>query len=107
MTASRTKPSTCPVMFVGKLDYDSLEAEVQKLRTELEESRKAYRQLNQHTNETEQHLDEAAWLLSEIVQSGQAYRECTDKSSATGLRVAALCDYVAQFKSEPPAVEVN
>lgn len=65
------------------------------------ESQLAYQQLIEHTNETEQYLDNAAELLGEIVQSGHAYRECTDKSSATGLRVAAVLEYVAQFQPEP------
>ncbi|MCF3954419.1 hypothetical protein L2D71_27515 [Pseudomonas aeruginosa] len=65
------------------------------------ESQKAYNQLLEHTNETERYLDNAAELLGEIVQSGQAYNECTDKGSATGLRVAAVLEYVAQFQPEP------
>lgn len=103
-----TEPTSSTVMFVRMLDYKALEAEVQKLRTEQdalraqhEESRQAHHRLIQHTNETEQYLDNAAELLGEIVQSGQAYRECTDKSSATGQRVAVVCDYVAQFHPEP------
>ncbi|WP_024717477.1 hypothetical protein [Pseudomonas putida] len=69
------------------------------------ESQKAYQQLIEHTNETEQHLDKAAELLEEIVQSGQAYRECTDKGSATGRRVAAVLGYVAQFQPDPHPAE--
>jgi hypothetical protein len=65
------------------------------------ESQQAYQQLNEHTNETEQYLDNATELLGEIVQSGQAYRECTDKGSAIGLRIAAVIEYVAQFQPEP------
>lgn len=65
----------------------------------------AYYRLNDHNNETERYLDEAAKLLGEIVQSGQAYSECTDKGSATGLRVATLLSYVAQFQPEPHPVE--
>ncbi|HHQ2687551.1 hypothetical protein LDZ95_19565 [Pseudomonas aeruginosa] len=69
------------------------------------DSTQAYQRLIEHTNETEQYLDNAAELLGEIVQSGPAYRECTDKSSATGLQVAAVLEYVAQFQAEPhPAV---
>lgn len=103
-----TEPTSSTVMFVRMLDYKALEAEVQKLRTEndalrtqLDESHQAHHRL------TEQYLDDAAELLSEIVQSGQAYRECTDKSSATGQRVAAVRDYVAQFHPEPHAVEAE
>eukprot|EP00659_Diplonema_papillatum_P003090 gene3090-4852_t len=69
------------------------------------EQDQAYYRLNDHNNETERYLDEAAKLLSEIVQSGQAYSECTDSGSATGLRVAALLSYVAQFQPEPHPVE--
>lgn len=69
------------------------------------EQDQAYYRLNDHNNEIERYLDEAAKLLSEIVQSGQAYSECTDSGSATGLRVAALLSYVAQFQPEPHPVE--
>lgn len=71
------------------------------------ESQQAYLRLIEHTNETEQYLDKAAELMGEIVQSGQAYRECTDKSSATGLRVAAVLEYVAQFQPEPHQPDVG
>ncbi|WP_009397335.1 hypothetical protein [Pseudomonas bharatica] len=74
---------------------------VQAMDRRHDESQQAYNQLIEHTNETEQHLDNAAELLGEIVQSGHAYRVCTDKSSATGLRVAAVLEYVAQFQAEP------
>ncbi|MPQ69474.1 hypothetical protein [Pseudomonas sp. MWU12-2323] len=66
------------------------------------DSQQAYQRLIEQTNETEQYLDKASELLGEIVQSGQTYSECTDKSSATGLRVAAVLGYVAQFQSVPP-----
>lgn len=69
------------------------------------ESQQAYNQLLEHTNETEQYLDKAAELLGEIIQSGQAYRECTDKGSTTGRRVAAVLGYVAQFQPEPHEME--
>lgn len=69
------------------------------------EQDQAYYRLNDHNNETERYLDEAAALLGEIVQSGQAYSECTDKGSATGLRVAALLGYVAQFHPAPHPVD--
>lgn len=65
------------------------------------EVEQAYHRLIEHTNETEKYLDAAAELLVEIVQSGQAYRECTDKGSATGLRVASVLGYVAKFQPEP------
>ena len=65
------------------------------------ESQQAYNRLVEHTNETEQYLDKAAELLGEIVQSGDAYRECTDKGSPTGQRVFAVIEYVAQFQPEP------
>lgn len=65
------------------------------------ESQQAYQRLIEHTNETEHYLDKAAELLGEIVQSDQTYSECTDKGSATGLRVAAVLCYVAQFQPEP------
>lgn len=71
------------------------------------ESQEAYQRLIEHTNETEKYLDNASELLGEIVQSGQAYRECTDKSSPTGLRVAAVLEYVAQFQPEPHQPDVD
>lgn len=71
------------------------------------ESQQAYQQLIEHTNKTEQYLDKAAELLGEIVQSGQSYRECTDKGSTTGLRVAAVLEYVAQFQPEPHQPDVD
>lgn len=74
---------------------------VQAMALRHSESQQAYNQLLEHTNETEQYLDNAVELLGEIVQSGHVYRECTDKGSATGLRVAAVLEYVAQFQPEP------
>lgn len=71
------------------------------------DSQHAYLQLIEHTNETEQYLDKAAELLGEIVQSGEIYHECTDKCSATGLRVTAVLEYVAQFQSEPHQTDVD
>lgn len=68
------------------------------------EDDQAYYRLNEHNNETEHYLDEAAELLGNIVRSGQAYRECTDKSSATGLRVAAVIGYASQFKAKTNSV---
>lgn len=50
-------------------------------------------------------MDDAAELLGEIGQRGQAYRECTDKSSTTGQRIAAVVDYVSQFQPEPHQVD--
>ncbi|MEW5512003.1 hypothetical protein ABGT16_05220 [Pseudomonas asiatica] len=78
---------------------------VQAMALRHRESQQAYNQLLEHTNETEQYLDDAAELLGAIVQSGQAYRECTDKGSATGLRVAGVIEYAAQFQPEPHPVE--
>ncbi len=88
-----------------EIGADRLLEIVQAMELRHRESQQAYHRLVEHTNETEQHLDEAAELLGAIVQDGQAYRECTDKSSATGVRVAAVLGYVAQFKPEPHAVE--
>src|SRR3990167_6725602 len=64
------------------------------------ESHQAHQRRIGPNNDTEKFRDNAAELLGEIVQSGQAYRECTDKGSATGLRVAAVLGYVAQFQPE-------
>lgn len=74
---------------------------VQAMDRQRAESQRAHFQLIEHNNETERYLDKAAVLLGEIVQSGQAYRECTDKGSAIGQRVTAVLEYVAQFKPEP------
>lgn len=74
---------------------------VQAMDRRHSESQQAYQRLLEHTNETEVYLNKASELLGEICQSGQAYRECTDKSSATGQRVAAVLGYVAQFQPEP------
>ena len=72
------------------------------------EKDQAYYRLNEHNNETERYLDEAAELLGDIVRSGQAYRECTDKSSTTGLRVAAVIGYASQFRAKTnPVSEVE
>lgn len=73
---------------------------VQAMNRRHGESQEAFNQLIEQTSETEQYLDNAAELLGEIVQSGQAYSECTDDGSPTGLRVAAVLEYVAQFQSE-------
>lgn len=78
---------------------------VQAMDRRYGESQQACQRLIEHTNETEQQLDKAAELLGDIVQSGQAYRECTDKGSATGLRVAAVLAYVAQFQPETHLVK--
>lgn len=74
---------------------------VQAMARRDSESQQAHFRLIEHTNETEQYLDKAAEVLVEIVQGGQAYRECTDKSSPTGMRVAAVIEYAAQFQPEP------
>ncbi|HEJ2342257.1 TPA: hypothetical protein ACWLUJ_005774 [Pseudomonas aeruginosa] len=91
----------------NEIGTDRLLEIVQAMARRHGESQQAHHRLIEHTNETEKYLDDAAELLGEIVQSGQAYRECTDKGSATGQRVAAVLDYVAQFQPEPyqPAEE--
>ncbi|MFJ7794498.1 hypothetical protein [Pseudomonas sp. NPDC096950] len=76
-----------------------------KLQTELSDSHRAYHRLNEHTNETEQYLDEAAELLRAIANSEQTYRECTDTSSPTGQRISRVVNYTAQFQPETHAVE--
>lgn len=78
----------------------ALRAQVEVGQQALSESYKAYSRLNEHNNECEGHLDDAAALLVEISKSGHAHRECTDKASATGERIAALAEYVAQFQPE-------
>lgn len=67
----------------------------------LNEQQQAYFRLNEHNNECEKLLDEATYLLEEIAKSGQAYRECTDKGSPTGQRIAAILASVAPFQPEP------
>lgn len=64
------------------------------------ESQQAYHRLIDHTNKTERHLDAAAGLLGEIVERGQAYRECTMKGSPTALKVNVVLTFVAQFQPE-------
>ncbi|MGG4660504.1 hypothetical protein ACLPJF_21505 [Pseudomonas vlassakiae] len=83
-----------------EIGTDRLLEIIQALARRHVESQKAHQLLIQHTNETEKYLATAAELLGEIVQSGQAFRECSDKGSATGLRVAAVLAYVAQFHPE-------
>ncbi|HGP0293537.1 TPA: hypothetical protein ACLEZY_004993 [Pseudomonas aeruginosa] len=78
-----------------------IEVFTEALRTQLSEANQAYYRLIEHANETEQYLDEAAEVLADIAKSDQAYRECTDKSSPTGQRIAAVLSYVAQFQPEP------
>jgi hypothetical protein len=77
------------------------EATCEALSTQLADAHQAYHRLIDHCNETEKYLDEAALVLADIAKSGEAYRECTDKSSPTGLRIAAVVEYVAQFQAEP------
>jgi len=57
-------------------DYDRVTAERNNLQNLL--------------NVVDQHNDDLAAVLADIVKSGQAYRECTDKGSPTGKRIAAL-----------------
>lgn len=57
-------------------DYDRVTAERNNLQNLL--------------NVVDQHNDDLAAVLADIIKSGQAYRECTDKGSPTGKRVAAL-----------------
>lgn len=71
---------------------------VQAMSVRHGEFQQTYHRLNEHTKETERHLFAVAGLLGEIVQSGQAYRECTVKSSSTGQRVNAALTFVAQFQ---------
>lgn len=78
-----------PVVTLGAVDG---------LKVELNE---AYNSLLEHVNESERYLDEAAELLAEVAKSGEAYRECTDSSSPTGKRIAAVVEYVSQFLPEP------
>lgn len=66
----------------------------------LNEQQQAYYRLNEHNNKCEKLLDEATSLLEEIAQSGQAYRECTEKGSPTGQRIAAILASVAPFQTE-------
>ncbi|HGO9799947.1 TPA: hypothetical protein ACLEB8_005142 [Pseudomonas aeruginosa] len=54
-----------------------------------------------HCNETERYLGQAADVMREIDSSGNAYRECTDRTSPTGKRVAEVVEYVARFQPEP------
>jgi hypothetical protein len=79
-----------------------LKSDLAKSATALAEERQAYFRLNEHNNECERQLDDASALLDDIALSGDAYRECTDKDSATGKRIAALSVYVSQFQPEAP-----
>jgi hypothetical protein len=81
----------------------ALRAQVEAGQEALSESNQAYYRLNEHNNECERHLDDSAALLVEISKSGHAHRECTDNASATGERIAALAEYVAQFQPESHA----
>lgn len=90
-----------------EIGTDRLLEIIQAMARRHAESQTAHFQLIEHTNETEANLDLAAELLGEIVKSGQAYRECTDKSSPTGVRIAGVLSYVAQFQPEPHEVELE
>lgn len=84
-----------------EIGTDRLLEIVQAMSRRDSESQQAHFRLIEHTNETEQYLEKAAEVPGEIVQSRQAYRECTDKSSPTGIRVSAVLEYAAQFQPEP------
>lgn len=82
-------------------NYVSVANERDALHTQLTEQQSTYYRLNEHNNECEKLLDEASSLLGEIAKSGQVYRECTDKGSVTGQRIAAILASVAIFQPEP------
>jgi hypothetical protein len=71
------------------------------LLAQMAKQQEAHMHLNEHNNECERQLDDAVALLVEIAKGSDTYYECTDKSSATGERIAALSKYVAQFQAEP------
>ncbi|HEK3716942.1 TPA: hypothetical protein ACWLUJ_005797 [Pseudomonas aeruginosa] len=65
----------------------------------------AHQRLLDHANETERYLGQAADVMREIVSSGNAYRECTDRTSPTGMRVAEVIAFVEKFQAEPQPTE--
>ncbi|MEO8644613.1 hypothetical protein [Pseudomonas sp.] len=81
-------------------NYVSVANERDALHKQLAEQQSAYCRLNEHNHECEKLLDGASSLLGEIAKSGQLYRECTDKSSITGQRIAAILASVAVFQPE-------
>ncbi|HGM8090054.1 TPA: hypothetical protein ACKP9S_006485 [Pseudomonas aeruginosa] len=76
---------------------------VNTLRAQLNE---AHQRLLDHASETERYLGQAADVMREIVSSGNAYRECTDRTSPTGMRVAEVVAYVEKFQPAPPPAEL-
>lgn len=75
---------------------------VNTFRAQLSE---AHQRLLDHANETERYLSQAAEVMREIVSSGNAYRECTDRTSPTGMRVAEVVSFVEKFQPAPPPAE--
>lgn len=77
--------------------------EVNALHAQMSES---HQRLLDHANETERYLGQAADVMREIVSSGNAYRECTDRTSPTGKRVAEVVAYVEKSQPAPPPAEM-
>lgn len=78
----------------------NLKSDLAKSKTDLAEQAQAYYRLNGHNNVCESQLDEASALLDEIAKGGQVYRECTDKCSVSGKRIAVISASVSRFQLE-------
>lgn len=74
---------------------------IQSMATRHEGLTQSYARLNKRANEAEKGLIEGAELVAEIIKSEQAYRECTDKSSPTGVRASNLLRHAAQVEAYP------
>lgn len=89
---------------MGSLYTRSNAADVNRLRAELECARGDMRQADQIMERQRAEIAECQSILQAIRASGQSYAECTDRSSPTGLRIAAILEIGQMTEAELDAL---